>query len=256
MATKKPSAAKSPKKQPDQVETIEVTVTKTVTKTVKTSAPQTTNLCFVIDRSGSMNSIKHETIGGFNAFIDDQRTVPGKVKATFVQFDHVREELFRDIDLSEVPALGPHNYQPRGFTALYDAIGYTLSEGMERAKPNEENILIVLTDGAENSSKEYKQEDVKRLMNRAEDLGWKVVFLGANIDVAQVSSGIGMRSAKAVSPDWTKDQVKAFMMSADGPITMNYTADSAGVTAAYSTASEVVRSIRTKSSIAPEDPKP
>lgn len=247
----KKSAVKSPRKQAQgqTEEVVEVTVTKTVKKTIrKKAAPKVVNIRFVIDRSGSMASIKNETIGGFNSFIDEQRELPGKAKVTYIQFDHVYETVYRDMDIKEVPKLNGLMYQPRGYTALYDAIGTALSEGMERSNPDEQNILVVLTDGAENSSKEYKQGDVKRLMNRAEDQGWKVLFLGANIDVAQVSSGIGMRGAAMVMPDWDKAQVNAFMAQNAGPITMSYTASGEGIGSAYRTASAVVANMRMEGS--------
>jgi len=242
----KKSPAKSPKNTTS--ETIEVTTTTTVKKTTNKKSPKVANIRFVIDRSGSMASIKDETIGGFNAFMDEQKALPGKARVTFIQFDHQYEIVYRDIDIKEVPLLNSRTYEPRGYTALYDAIGCALSEGMKTADPAERNILVVLTDGAENSSKEYRQGDVKKMMNSAEDLGWKVVFLGANIDVAQVSSGIGMRNAGMVMPDWDKVKVDAFMVANAGPITMSYAASSDGIRSAYRTASSVVANMRTSTS--------
>lgn len=250
VAKKKAPAKQALSSQVEEV--VEVTVTKTVKKTVKKKLPSVVNIRFVIDRSGSMAKIKDETIGGFNSFIAEQRDLPGKAKVTCVQFDHEYETLYRDMDIAEVPKLNGMVYRPRGYTALYDAVGTALSDGMENSKAGEQNILVVLTDGEENASKEYKRDDVKRLMSRAEDKGWKIVFLGANIDVETVTKGIGI-SGHMVSPDWSRDTIDMFMAKNNGPITMNYCATDAGVRSAYATASSVVRNMRSTLTTEDED---
>lgn len=244
-----------------QVETV-TTVTTTTTTVKRTkkrkAAPPVTHIRFIIDRSGSMQSIKTDTIGGFNGFLEEQRAQPGKAKITYVQFDHEIETVYRGIDINEVPPLNALTYQPRGYTALYDAIGRTLQEGLNDTKSSDEhNILVVLTDGAENSSKEHTQWGVKNMMKRAEEKGWQVIFLGANIDVAQVSAGIGMHNARSIQPGWDQKGVWGALgpQGLSGPITMNYAATADGISSAYSTASSTVslmRSMRAKQDTDPD----
>jgi len=253
MVAKKKVLAKKQTTSSTVEEVVEVTVTKTVRKTVKKKLPSVVNIRFVIDRSGSMAKIKDDTIGGFNAFIDEQRDLPGKAKVTYIQFDHEYDTVYRDMDIKEVPKLNSLNYRPRGYTALYDAIGTALSDGMGNSKAREQNILVVLTDGNENASKEYTQRDVSSLMTCAENKGWKVVFLGANIDVAAVARDIGISGWGMVSPDWSREQLDMFMTKNKGPITMNYSATDVGVRSAYTAASCVVRNMRSTLTTEDED---
>jgi hypothetical protein len=101
-----------------------------------------THLYFLLDRSGSMQSIREETVAGFGAFIDEQRNVPGVCRVTLAQFDHEYDEVYADRDLADVPAL---QLTPRGSTALLDALGRTIVEAGERlaALPEEQRHALV-----------------------------------------------------------------------------------------------------------------
>ena len=87
--------------------------------------PNLTHLYFLLDRSGSMQSIRDDTIGGFNAFIADQRQHPGDCRVTLAQFDDRYEVVYTDRPIADVPALDLH---PRGTTALLDAIGRLVTD--------------------------------------------------------------------------------------------------------------------------------
>ena len=82
--------------------------------------PTYTDITMVLDRSGSMQSIKTDTIGGFDAFISEQRQVPGRCTVSLVQFDNEYEEVYTGRPIAEVPTL---TLVPRGSTAMLDAIG-------------------------------------------------------------------------------------------------------------------------------------
>lgn len=156
----------------------------------------------VIDKSGSMSSLRSDTIGGYNSFIKEQQEQPGAAKLTTVFFNHnVDRPWEKLVDLKSARELDSKNYRPNGTTALHDAIGSTINRAKQDAKDQgfTKVTLMVMTDGFENQSKEYSQADVNVLVKEAEDeLGWDVFFVGANIDVRQTSETYGMKSHKVV----------------------------------------------------------
>lgn len=172
----------------------------------------------VLDRSGSMETVRSDAIGGFNKFLDDQKSIPGNAKLSVVLFDDRYEVLYENKDLSVAEYLTPETFVPRGWTALYDALGKTIFDTGERLASLNENerpskvIVAILTDGMENASKDYNKERIADMIKHQREVyNWEFVFLGANIDnfdevvlslnmnsnySAQFSStGIGTRSA-------------------------------------------------------------
>lgn len=151
-----------------------------------------TEIIVILDRSGSMESIAKEVINGFNSFVKEQQEQPGNARLTLVQFDDKYELNYEGVKLGKVPAL---EFAPRNMTALYDAIGRTLAEQGERIK-NEQwaNLVIVniITDGAENSSREFSREAIKELVSNAEKDGWKFVFMAANQDAFAAARSYGI----------------------------------------------------------------
>ena len=127
------------------------------------------HLYFLLDRSGSMQSIREDTIGGFDAFIAEQRTQPGDCRVTLAQFDDRYDVVYVDLPVAEVPGL---QLQPRGTTALLDAIGRLVTDAGERlaALPEADRpgtvIVGIMTDGHENSSKEWSHAAVKSLIQQ------------------------------------------------------------------------------------------
>lgn len=147
-------------------------------------------ITLVVDRSGSMASIAREVIGGVNAFYAEQKKQAGEAVVTFHQFDNVFETVFYKVPLKEVQNLDGFTYVPRGMTALNDAIGRTISSlDLESKAPK---MLMVMTDGEENSSKEYKITQVKELVEKAKAKGVQVIFMGANIDAFEVGNQYGI----------------------------------------------------------------
>lgn len=161
-------------------------------------------LVILVDRSGSMRAVKDDTEGGLRAFLDAQRDVPGETRVTLRRFDHEHETLYTGIPLEEAPAF---ELKPRGWTALLDAIGSSVAEtddhiaSLPEGDRPDEVVLVVLTDGAENASKEWKHSQIKTLLKAKQDAGWTVVFLGADQDAITVAAGMGISRDTSLAYD-------------------------------------------------------
>jgi len=167
-----------------------------------------THITFILDRTGSMDSIKDDTIGGFNTFIDEQKKVKGECTITLAQFDSEDPyEILNDMTaLDQVKKLSCDNFVPRGMTPLFDAIGRGINEtgaklaAMDEKDRPEKCIFVILTDGGENASKEFRQEQIKKMIKGQEDeFSWKFVFLGANQDAITVAGGMGINPSSSLS---------------------------------------------------------
>jgi uncharacterized protein YegL len=149
----------------------------------------------IADRSGSMESIKNDAIGGFNNFIDEQKKVDGEADLSLILFDHEYEVSYKNVDIKDVQHLNNETYVPRGMTALLDAIGKTITDvGIElhnlaeNERPNKV-IVCIITDGEENSSKEYTKSKIKEMVEHQRNkYSWEFIFFGANMDA--VTEGV------------------------------------------------------------------
>lgn len=155
-----------------------------------------THMTIVLDRSGSMSRVKNDTEGGFNAFIEKQREVKGKATLTLVQFDTTYEFVHKGVALSEVKALV---LEPRGSTALFDAIGRGINETGEYLKAMSEAdrpghvLFVIITDGEENASREFDEVTINAMITQQRDVyKWTFVFIGANQDAMKAGSAIGV----------------------------------------------------------------
>ena len=165
----------------------------------------TTELVFVLDRSGSMNGLQSDTIGGFNSLIEKQKREDGIAYVTTVLFDTRFERIHDRLPLNEVQLMTEKDYVPGGCTALLDAIGSTIHHishihkyAREEDVPDN-TIFVITTDGMENSSHEYTAEKVKKMIGKKKDKGWEFLFLGANIDAVQTASSFGIDKKRAVN---------------------------------------------------------
>jgi hypothetical protein len=152
-----------------------------------------TLIAFVLDQSGSMASVHEATIAAFNTFLAEQRKEAGRAVLSLTLFDTSTDARFVAKDLADVPALGdPSNaYRPSGGTALLDAMGVTIkgAEGWLAKQPEEWQVIVVaLTDGEENSSREWHMnqppkegddKDLGGLIRWKQDEGWQFIFLGS-----------------------------------------------------------------------------
>lgn len=157
--------------------------------------PNFTAIAVVLDRSGSMYSIEKDAEGALNAFVEEQKLVPGHATLTLTKFDDT-VEVSPTLPLQEVEKI---KLEPRGSTALYDAIGRTIKAlGQElRTKPESERpgkvIFVVVTDGGENASKEYRSVSVINdlIAHQRDKYNWDFVFLAANQDAIATGGRLG-----------------------------------------------------------------
>lgn len=165
-----------------------------------------TDINIVLDRSGSMEQVKSDTIGGFNSFLNEQKAVEGEATITLVQFDDVYEEVYKAAPLSEAKPLDNETFVPRGWTALLDAIGRTIIETgkrlatMKEADRPENVIFVILTDGLENASREFDRQRISEMISHQRDVyKWEFVFLGANQDAIATAGDMGITQANALT---------------------------------------------------------
>lgn len=184
-----------------------------------------TEILAILDVSGSMESIKADAIGGFNAFLADQKTVDGEARMTLALFDDQYELLYAAKPLAEAESLTAATFVPRGGTALMDAIGRTLNVQGARIEAEgwaEKVIVSILTDGGENQSKEFTASMIRDLVTAAEAKGWAFVWLAANQDAFATAQFYGSSGVHAA----------------------NFVASAEGTTQAYASMSNTTRVLR------------
>ena len=179
-----------------------------------------THLYFLLDRSGSMQSIKSDIEGGFAAFVDEQRKAAGEARATLAQFDDVYELVYADRPIADVP---PLDLQPRNMTALHDAMGRLITDaGQELAALPEAQrpgtvIVAIMTDGMENASKEWTGASIKALVSQQTNAwGWTFMYMGADQDAVEVGVSLGIARDHAVT--YSRSKSAAAMATASGKI--------------------------------------
>ncbi len=181
-----------------------------------------TQLMFILDKSGSMCGLEHDTIGGFNALLAKQKALDTACLLTTVLFSDTCEVLHQRVDIHQVEDLTEETYQVGGSTALLDAIGRTLEDSVQQEK-TEKVLMVIITDGQENSSTEYSLPVVKRMIEKRQaENGWEFLFLGAGLDVIAQASQIGIRTEQ----------------------TRTFTADSEGVGQNFNIVCEIATSMR------------
>jgi uncharacterized protein YegL len=196
-----------------------------------------TELVFILDKSGSMGGLETDTIGGYNSMLKKQQEIDGECYITTVLFDNNYELLHDRIDIKAVSPITEKEYQVGGTTALLDAIGKTIHKIGNAQKHTAddyraENVMfVIITDGQENSSREFNSDKVKTLIEQQKGkFGWEFIFLGANIDAVETASRFGIAKDRA----------------------QNYHADSEGVKLNFHVMSDAVSEFRTCAAI-PED---
>jgi Mg-chelatase subunit ChlD len=172
----------------------------------------TNHIYVLLDRSGSMESMRADVIGGFNNLLAEQQADGPDARMTLVQFDSQdpHEILTDAVKIDRVRPLSEAAFVPRGGTPLLDATGRLITKASVREdqrktlrKRPEIITVITITDGEENQSHEFSRADILRLVKDKEAKGWSFVFLGAGLDAYAEAGGMGYdpRSVQAFAPD-------------------------------------------------------
>lgn len=174
------------------------------------------DVTFVLDESGSMGSVWDDTMDGFNSFLKEQRDCEKHVSVSLVTFNSEAKILFIAKPVKLVDDLTAKSYRPGGCTALLDALGGAIdAAGTRLDSLSEEDrpgkvLFVVLTDGYENASREYKQADIKtRIEHQIEKYNWEFLFLGADIDAFGEASNIGIKANKVLGHGHTSKGYEA-----------------------------------------------
>lgn len=176
------------------------------------------DITIILDRTGSMEPIRDDTIGGFNRFLEDQRRLPGACALTLVQFDSQNpfDVLYQGVPVAEARPLSRDTYVPRASTPLLDAMGRGINATGARlaAMPEADRpgkvVFVVITDGLENASKEFKKATVKEMVDlQRETYKWEFVFLGANMDAIAEGGALGVVVVSSLTTAPTPEGVSA-----------------------------------------------
>ncbi|MBQ7719975.1 MAG: VWA domain-containing protein [Clostridia bacterium] len=164
-----------------------------------------TELVFILDRSGSMSSLKSDTVGGFNSMLEKQKKNEGEALVTTVLFNNEIAYVHDRAVISSVRPMTDDDYVPAGTTALIDAIGETvrhISDIHKYAREEdvpEHTMFIITTDGLENASHRFSSDEVKKMIVEKKEEGWEFLFLGANIDAVETAKRFGISEDRAVT---------------------------------------------------------
>lgn len=169
----------------------------------KAKTPKTV-ITFLLDRTGSMESIKADTIGGFNTYIDTLKKDAGAlIEFSFLQFDSVSiDKVHVGVPIKDVLHLTDATYQPRAWTPLIDAAFKAIKateEALTRRDDKPQVIVAIQTDGHENSSKEHTWEELNALIKEKTAAGWQFVFMGAGLDAYEQGHKMGIATASTLS---------------------------------------------------------
>lgn len=220
--------------------------TKTVTKKpvlekVERAGKSGSHVVFVLDDSASMQACRDATIDGFNEFLVGQKNSEIETMVSLFKFNgNTVTPVFQKLKVEASEGLSHYTYNPQGMTNLNDGIGeaieYVNSELKSVPELNRPMVTIcVLTDGQENASTRYTNQNVKTLVSQAEELGWSFMFMGANIDAFSVGMQFGFRHENTLS--YSVDKMGSTMASASRMANSLKAAYSAGAdtTQAYTT---------------------
>lgn len=190
---------------------------------------------FILDKSGSMSMRRDATISGFNEYL---KTVKGESKKdksetlfSLTMFDTAIVKPYVAVKLSEVKELDQGTYAPDGMTALYDAVCMTVKEVEEKIKKMKGKtavVTVILTDGEENSSREYTQKELSDKIKELQKANWSFVFLGANQDSWATAQSWGIHAGNIANFSMANDGTvkNAFNSVARGTaMAMSVTAD-------------------------------
>jgi len=165
-----------------------------------------TDITLVLDRSGSMSSVRDDTVGGVNQYIDSQKNGPGECRFSLVQFNNNYIVIHDGKLISYVEPLTQETFITWGSTALLDAIGKTINRvGRRLADMHEDDrpdkvIIVVVTDGQENASEEFSGQQIREMIDhQTGKYNWEFVFVGANQDAILSGGKLGIDKGRSLN---------------------------------------------------------
>jgi uncharacterized protein YegL len=165
-----------------------------------------THIAVVLDKSGSMGSVKTDTIGEFNNFLKEQKEATGEATMTLVTFNDKTSVINDFSPIKEMTGLTEESYRPDGYTALHDAVGLTINSvgkrlaEMDETKRPSSVLFIVITDGHENRSTEFKANQIKEMIDHQKGVyNWEFVFMGANQDAVLTGGTLGVKASSSMT---------------------------------------------------------
>lgn len=183
------------------------------------------SITVILDRSGSMTSVKEDVVSGLNNLLDEQRKVDKECKFTLVQFDSTDPfEILRDnVDIHSAENIKLSEYVPRDMTPLYDAVGRginhtgrQLSQISENKRPNKV-LFVIVTDGLENYSREFNRDKVMEMVkHQREKYNWEFVFIGASEESMKQGADMGIPTSSSVQYNSSKVGTQAMMSNLSG----------------------------------------
>ena len=168
------------------------------------------NVVFLLDRSGSMWNCVNDTIGGYNNYLNEQRKTANSVFVSTILFDNEYEVLHDCVPIEKVNDITDKEYFVRGSTALYDAIGKTITD-LDKKQLDNKVLFIITTDGLENSSMHYHREQVKELIEGHKNI--EFIYVGANIDSYAEASYIGIKRDNVANYETNEKGIKKLFKS-------------------------------------------
>jgi hypothetical protein len=187
------------------------------------------DVTLVIDKSGSMQPLTKDTIGGVNNLLAEQRRQEGEARLTMIQFDSRVKFVHTGVNVKNIPDLNEDTYRPSGNTALVDAMAHgIISTGnrLRDMRPEDRPakvIFVVITDGQENSSNEFNKGQLRQMVREQSNVyNWEFVYLGANVDAFSEAGNLGISYVNAA----------------------NYGANAKGIGSTYTVVGEKLRSLR------------
>lgn len=179
-----------------------------------------TDITVVLDRSGSMELIKSDTIGGFNGFLAKQQELDSNTRFSMVQFNNHSSTIYSAVKIKSVDPLTNNGFRPMGGTALLDALGRTIdATGIRLRMMDTEDrpdnvIFVIITDGEENSSRQFTRRQIfDKISHQQSVYKWEFVFLGANQDAIKEASAIGIPVYNSLSYGLSKGEINTAYMA-------------------------------------------
>lgn len=198
--------------------------------------PNLTALCLVVDRSGSMMRLASDMNGGIRTLLAEQMAQPGEVILDVFTFDHIVEHVVQDAPLSG-HIITTDYVVPRGSTALLDAVGLAVVTLGERLSKQDEDqrpsnvIVVVVTDGYENASREWSADKVKDVVTRQTDkYGWTFLYLAANVDAFATGRTMGFASTHSSNYQASTAGAQGMSHTASAAVTRSRTGTFVGYT--------------------------